>query len=51
MVQGNLKASNLDQMLVAYKRAEDTGLENLRLGTTGIFVRTEGGLQLLRGLL
>ncbi len=41
---------NLGQMLEAYKRAKDFGLEDVRLGNIGVFVSTEEELELLRNL-
>ena len=41
---------NLGQMLEAYKRAKDRGLEEVRLGNIGVFVSTEEELELLRNL-
>jgi pyruvate-formate lyase-activating enzyme len=41
---------NLGQMPEAYKRAKDCGLEHVRLGNIGIFVRTEEEYQALRDL-
>jgi len=35
-------------MLEAYERVKDVGLENVRLGNIGIFVRTEEDLELLQ---
>ena len=35
-------------MLETYDRVKDLGLENVRLGNIGIFVRTEEDLELLR---
>ncbi len=35
-------------MLETYDRVKDLGLENVRLGNNGIFVRTEEDLELLR---
>jgi pyruvate-formate lyase-activating enzyme len=41
---------NLVQMPEAYKRAKGRGLEHVRLGNIGIFVRTEEEYQALRDL-
>ena len=46
----DVPSPNLGQMLEAYKGAKDRGLENVRLGNIGIFVRTEAELELLRDL-
>ena len=35
-------------MLETYDRVKDLGLENVRLGNNGIFMRTEEDLELLR---
>ena len=44
----DVRSPSLKQMLETYDRVKDLGLENVRLGNIGIFVRTEEDLELLR---